>query len=136
MRNYCTININGKEIGLRFGLPAIRRVFNPSNKFTLTEMIGTQETGFITVYTSLGMANLIYSGYVNNNAVRELPDELTADDIADFVDEKILLHDTAELTRVYGVFEKSTLVESLVDQQKKRTAISQETTQSPSTGID
>lgn len=78
--NYTTITIENKEIGLKFGMYSARYL---SDKLT---------NGFCFIgdeITEIGIAHLIYSGYINNCAVKDEKPDMTFEQVVNFVESSV-----------------------------------------------
>lgn len=76
--NYTTINIENEKIGLKFGMYAARYL---SNKLT---------NGFCfdgDSITEIGISHVLYAGYLNNCAIKDIEPTLTFERVVDFVEE-------------------------------------------------
>lgn len=114
--NYTTINIENKEVGLKFGMYAARYL---SSKLT---------NGFCfegESITEIGIAYVLYAGYLNNCAIKDIKPELTFERVVDFVEECSKDADkVATLTDVIKVWTdvQFTPKESTEVTKKKRTS--------------
>lgn len=65
MNGYTQIEIGGKAIGIKFGLPALEMLVKKVNEYTsLIDEKGN--------FSSAGLAYMIYYGYLNNCMVKEV----------------------------------------------------------------
>lgn len=114
MSNYSNYVIKGKTVTLWFGLPAVRRVHEV--KFSITN-----EEGY---YNNLGVAHIIYAGYLNACMIREQAPEFVFEDFygeieAGFFtqDQDVRWRQGVDAVRIYS---ESFVVKSLLEQEKKR----------------
>lgn len=114
--NYTTINIEGQEIGLKFGM------------FSAKYLQGKLNNGFCFIgdeITEIGIAHVIYAGYLNNCAIKDIKPEITFERVVDFIEGSIKDADkVATLTDVIKVwtdvqFSKKDEVVSEVPKKKK-----------------
>lgn len=75
--NYIEIDINDKKIGLKFGMASYRYL---SEKFKDGVSFHNEQI------TELGIAHIIYCAYKNNCIVKEMPMDMTFEQIVDFVE--------------------------------------------------
>lgn len=69
MNGLATITVDGREVVLKFGLPAIRRIMEKMLVYSLSDKDGDKET-----YNDLGLSHILYAGYLNGCMMRdELP---------------------------------------------------------------
>lgn len=112
--NYTTINIEDKEIGLKFGMYAARYL---STKLTNEFCFQNDEI------TEIGISHVIYAGYLNNCAIKDIKPELTLERVVDFVEGSVKDADkVTALTNAISVWASSQLpkVEEPVDGKKKK----------------
>lgn len=124
MNGIAEITIAGQKVGLKFGLPAVRRFFEKAKEYEL------MKDG---KYTDLGLAHLLYAGYLNLCIMKDQAAKFQ------FEDFYMLLEDATEETRIEVIeavrsFEESKLIKPLADAadeaQKKKAEMSQTGTQS------
>lgn len=75
--NYTTITIENQQIGLKFGMYSARYL---ADKLT---------NGFCFVkdeITEIGIAHLVYAGYINNCAIKDEKPQITFEQVVDFVE--------------------------------------------------
>lgn len=75
--NYIKIDINGKEVGLKFGMASFRYL---SDKLVDKKVFKDGQIN------EMGASYIIYSGYWNNCIVKEIDQELSLEDIVDWVE--------------------------------------------------
>lgn len=75
MTNFIDIIIAGQQIGLRFGIPAIRRISEMEEKYPLLDYETVQKDGQPVKqpqgYNQLGIAHIFYAAYLNQALVKE-----------------------------------------------------------------
>lgn len=62
MNGLAKITIDGQEVVLKFGLPAIRRILEKMGQYALTE--GDK-------YNELGLSHILFAGYLNGCMMRD-----------------------------------------------------------------
>lgn len=129
------INISGRKVGLKFGLPAVRHFFERSATLPLINV--NNDNGQQT-YSDLGIAHILYGGYRNNQLAKDLPEQLLFEDFYNLVENEVLENGVLaeEITNAVRAFESSKSMEygsrkiqEMVEEQKKRMII-------PSNGIE
>lgn len=128
MSNYSNYVIKDKTVGVHFGLPAVRRI----NEVTFSI---TDENGY---YNNLGVAHIVYAGYLNWCMVKEMVPLLAFEDFYTEIEEGFFTQDQDDRWKqgidAVTLYSESFVVKSLLEQQKKRTLqTNQQTTQSPTT---
>ena len=78
--NYTTIEIEGKKIGLKFGMASFRYL---QNKFVTG--ISFNEN----ILTEIGFAQIIYSGYYNNCIIKDVVPEYNLEFFVDFIENNL-----------------------------------------------
>ena len=73
------MNINGKDVSLRFGMLSVEIFLGEAAKFD-----------GLSYYTSYAMAKVIYAGMVNYYEVKGLKQPLTFEEIYDYVENSML----------------------------------------------
>jgi len=73
------MNINGKDVSLRFGMLSVEIFLGEAAKFD-----------GLSYYTSYAMAKVIYAGMVNYYEVKGLKHPLTFEEIYDYVENSML----------------------------------------------
>lgn len=118
--NYIKININGKEVGLKFGMASFRYL---SDKFLDNKVF---KDGNI---NEMGAAYIIYSGYWNNCIVKEMDQELTLEDIVDWVETNLMdsefsktLAEVIDLWSKNDFFKKASQATEKPEEPKKKTS--------------
>jgi hypothetical protein len=82
MNGIAIITIQGQEVRLKFGLPAIRHYMEAS----LTTALTSGE-----VYSDHGIAVILYAGYKNACLIREEPEKFRLEDFCELVEEDYTL---------------------------------------------
>ena len=77
--NYTTITINDQKVGLKFGMASFRYL---SEKFVEGISFNNGEL------TEIGIAHLIYSGYLNNCLVKDVIPQHKFEYFSDYVEAK------------------------------------------------
>ena len=78
--NYTTIDIEGKKIGLKFGMSSFRYL---QNRFK-------DEVSFNgSTLTEIGFAQILYSGYYNNCIIKDVVPEYNFEFFVDFIENNI-----------------------------------------------
>ena len=112
--NYTTIKIGETEIGLKFGMHAARYL---SQKL---------DNGFCfdgDSITEIGIAHVVYAGYLNSCAVKDMKPGLTFEEVVDFVETSVNDADkVATLTNVIQLWTSVQFVPKETDTKKKRTS--------------
>lgn len=78
--NYTTLEINGQVTGLKFGMHSARYL---SQKL---------DNGYCfdgDSITEIGIAHVVYAGYLNNCAVKDIKATLTFEEVVDFVETSV-----------------------------------------------
>lgn len=111
--NYTKLTINDQSIGLKFGMYSARYLSDKlQNGFCFQ---GDQ-------ITEIGIAHVVYSGYLNNCAVKDEAPTLTFEQIVDFVEGSIQDKDKVEaLTSVIKVWSESQIIAQAAEDTKKKT---------------
>ena len=110
MAGYTTITVKGQEIGLRFGLPAIKRI---SDKINL--LAGTEE---ITL-NLMSMVHIIYAGYLNDCLASDKKETIPFEDFYALVEDAAIANDLTEVKRVIEVFAGSKEVKEVTIEGKE-----------------
>jgi hypothetical protein len=78
--NYTTIEIDGKKIGLKFGMASFRYL---QNRFK-------DEVSFHgSTLTEIGFAQILYSGYYNNCIIKDVVPEYNFEFFVDFIENNL-----------------------------------------------
>jgi hypothetical protein len=78
--NYTKLKLNDKEIGLKFGMVSDRY---------LSEKIPNGYCFNGDDITEIGIAHIIYGGYINNCAIKDAAPEITFEAIVDFIEASV-----------------------------------------------
>lgn len=127
MTNYLAFKMGEITVGLKFGLPAVRRISESADRYEVTDENG--------IYNTLGAAHIFYAGYLNNLLVQEKEKEATLT-LADFVDYVELAFVTREdepadwqnVLAAVRFFASSFVVAGMVEKSKKKITVNQEPT--------
>ena len=111
MAGYTTITIGGQQVGLRFGLPAIKRI---SDKINL--LSGTEE---ITL-NLMSMVHILYAGYVNDCLANDKDPNIEFKVFYDFVEEAAMNDNLGEIKRIIEVFANSKEVKDKNDPKEEK----------------
>lgn len=112
MNGYTEITLGGKQVGLRFGYPAVRWFSEDSrNNQDIYFMPGKDD------FSVEGFAKLVQCSYRNNCLVKEVQPELT---YADFI-EWTEAAEESEMQRLLQVYLDSTLVKGGEEEKKSLT---------------
>ena len=103
------MNINNKEVSLRFGMLSVEIFLGEADK----------NTG-LSYYSSLQMAKIIYAGMVNFYEVKQLPYPVTFEEIYDYVESKMMAQDDVdELIKVMEDFNNCQAIKKKADDVKQ-----------------
>lgn len=104
MNGVATITVQGKPVRLKFGLPAVKRIFE---KMADGDFIKDN------IYTYTGMAHILYAGYLNSCLLKEATPAMTFEDfytlIEDYAFDKT---NEEEITAALRSFEQSRFIKS------------------------
>lgn len=109
MESFCSININGKQVGLKFGLFAVRLI---------VDRVDTSRVG--ESYAEGDYAHILYAGYRNNCMVKEIQEELSFENFVDYIDESTVNKNVAEIVLAMRVFNDSKVVTTIAANNKKK----------------
>ena len=123
------INISGREVGLKFGLPAMRQFFEKMIDHKLVNIKSGIES-----YSDLGIAHILWAGYTNAQLAKDEPIEMTFEQFYDVVEEDVLNGQIREeILTAIKVFEES---KSMKFVAKKMQDIGEQEKKSLSNGIE
>jgi hypothetical protein len=109
--NYTKLNISGEDYGLKFGMHSARYL---SSKLDNGYCFHGDEI------TEIGISHVIYSGYLNNCAVKDVKPELTFEHVVDFVESSIGDASKVDaLTSVIKVWSESQIIKGAEEAKKK-----------------
>lgn len=111
--NRTTIEMNGQTIDLKFGLCANRIFFEKSVTHKFFDGDALNE---------VGIANLLYAGYLNDRIVKQTEPSLAFEDFNNLVDGSIITGDTKQLANAIKVWTESAFVQASIDSLKKAKA--------------
>lgn len=122
MTNSTEISIEGKVIGLWFGMPAVRKISEASNLYPVMDADGS--------YNEFGIAHILLGGYLNERMIREIPPTLELSFFVDYCEKTWISRDVddlgaanwQQLLDIVNFFSESFLVKSMIEKQKKRRA--------------
>jgi len=115
--NYIEINIGDKKIGLKFGMASYRYL---SEKFKDGISFHNDQI------TEIGIATIIYCAYKNNCIVKELPMDITFENLVDFVEantsNESFMSEMREVMKVWAEsdFIKKTQVDNVEEDEPKK----------------
>jgi hypothetical protein len=110
MAGYTTITVKGQEIGLRFGLPAIKRIETKINLLAGAEEI---------TLNMMSMVHILYAGYENECIANDKVPVIPFSDFYDLVETAALADDLSQVKRVIEVFAGSKDVKEVEGGEKK-----------------
>lgn len=120
MNGLAQITIDGQPVVLKFGMPALRRIVEKMQQYQL--ITGDQ-------YNELGISHILYAGYVNHCAMKDIPPAMEYERFYSFVEDAD--GDVVqEIVSAIRSFEDSKHVKEAFDKKK----VEKETTSEPSTG--
>lgn len=109
MNGIANITVGGQVVRLKFGLPAIRKIFEKMSEYEFIQ------DG---IYTDMGMTHILYGGYINGCMLKdELPDipfEAFYEYVEDF---KADLTNQEEAKSAIMAFEQSRFVKKAVHKE-------------------
>lgn len=114
--NYTTIEIEGKTIGLKFGMASFRYL---QNRFIDGVSFNAN------MLTEIGFAQIIYSGYYNNCIIKDVIPEYNFEYFVDFI-EKNLNNDDAikEINKVIQIWSENEFIKNansnITEETKKK----------------
>lgn len=111
--NYTTLTINDEKIGLKFGMASFR--YLSEGKFVEGKSFQNN------VITEIGIAHIIYSGYMNNCLVKEQEEQYSFEFFVDFIEfnlknEKVI----NEIKNIIDVWSKSDFIKQKSDETTKK----------------
>lgn len=115
MNGLAKITIDGREVVLKFGLPAVRRIMEKMLQYPLMQKSEENE-----IYNDLGLSHILYAGYINGCMMRdeiaELPFELFYTFIEDGADDKAI---ETHIVAAIKAFEDSKVLKNATDKLKE-----------------
>lgn len=129
MHVYNTYTIKGETVAIHFGLPAVRMIHENAAKYPIQN-----EKGY---YNNLGVAHIIYAGYLNACMIRQLVPTFEFTDFYIELEEGFFTQDQdnrwKEGINAVAIYSDSFVVKSLLEQEKKRLAKEMEEKEKPTT---
>ena len=112
MNGLAQITIDGQPVVLKFGMPALRRIVEKMQQYQL--ITGNQ-------YNELGISHILFAGYVNHCAMRDMPPVIEYERFYSFVEdaEEDVFQ---EIITAIRSFEDSKYVKETFDKKKAGTA--------------
>lgn len=115
--NYTTIEIEGKKIGLKFGMASFRYL---QNKF----VDGISFNG--DNLNEIGIANILYSGYYNNCIIKDIVPSLNFEYFVDFIENNLQNQSKIdEIRKIIELWSQNDFIknsqETVVEEAKKKT---------------
>ena len=111
--NYTTITINGEKIGLKFGMASFR--YLSEGKFIEGKSFQNN------VITEIGIAHIIYSGYMNNCIVKDIDEKYQFEYFVDFVESNIANNDfLEEIKKIIDLWSNSDFIKNQTDESSKK----------------
>ena len=102
---YTTIEINGKSIGIKFGLTAIRQIADKEAKVEFSEKYTDPKTGEITdTLSEIAIVHIIYAGYRNWCLTKDIEPSINFETVYEFVEDCIFKSDIAPLKQVIDTY--------------------------------
>lgn len=112
--NYTRIKIDDKEYGLKYGMLSARYL---ADKLQNPYCFNGEEI------TEIGIAHVVYAGYVNNCAIKDEKPDLTFERVVDFVEGSVKDADkVAALTNVVKLWVENQLTNKEPEEGKKKTS--------------
>jgi hypothetical protein len=114
--NYTTITINGEKVGLKFGMYSFR--YLSEGRFVEGLSFANNQL------TEIGIAHILYSGYINNCVVKDTKDpKYTFEDFVDFIEKNIQNEEVLiEVKKILEVWAASEFIKGKkTDTAKKKT---------------
>lgn len=107
-----TLKLENQEIGLKFGMYSARYL---STKLSNGYCFDGENL------TEIGIAHVVYSGYLNYCAVKDEPSKVTFEQIVDYVESSISDASKVDaLTSVVKVWSESQVIKSAQEETKKK----------------
>ena len=108
--NYTAITIQGKEVGLKFGMPSFRIISEKMEKLMGYDDENLNETG---------IAVVLYAGYVNNCMLKDISPELTLEHFSDYTESAIINGDAKQIQGAIDVWVNSQFMQKAVENAKE-----------------
>jgi len=111
--NYTTLTINNEKIGLKFGMASFR--YLSEGKFVEGKSFQNN------IITEIGIAHIIYSGYMNNCLVKEIDEQYSFEFFVDFVESNIKNEKVMdEIKNIINIWANSDFIKSKSDESTKK----------------
>lgn len=111
MTGLATITISDQKVGLKFGMPALRQIYEKSARHSFLAADGR--------FNELGVAHVLFAGYCNYCAMK---DEIPSLEFQSFYELVENIDDTeqgkAELRNALTAFEESKTVKNFMEKKK------------------
>lgn len=114
MNGVAQITIGGQSIALKFGLPALRRIYEKMQEYSLV-------TG--EMYNDLGFCHILYAGYLNACAMEDKPHTIAFMQFYAYVERSDEDDVAKEIIAAIRSFEDSKVVK---DTHKKKAEMNQQ----------
>lgn len=105
MNGLAQITVDGQQVVLKFGLPALRRIYEKMKEHRLVDEAEQ--------YNELGLCHILYAGYVNACAMKDKPATIPFEEFYNYVegadDEAV----KEEIISAIRIFEDSKYVKDL-----------------------
>ncbi len=101
MAGYTTITVKGQEIGLRFGLRAIKRITLRLQEVINDKLLDEDDKAVLI------LRDRIYSGYLCDCMYRDVQPLIPVEDFTEYVENAAIEKNTQELITVYKVWQES-----------------------------
>lgn len=113
MNGVAKITIDGREVALKFGLPAVRRILEKMAQYELSD------DG---IYSDLGLSHVLYAGYLNGCVMKdemaEMPFETFYNHVENLRDDET---SKEQVQAAVKAFEESRYIKPLVEKLKEET---------------
>lgn len=110
--NYTRLTIAGKDYGLKFGMYSARYLSDKlSNGYCF---VGDN-------ITEIGIAHVLYAGYLNNCAVKDEPSELTFEQIVEYIEGSLTNQEVMDaIAAAIKVWSDSQLIKAAAETETKK----------------
>lgn len=112
MNGLAQLTIDGQTVALKFGMLALRRIMRKMNEQELTEG---------NYYTELGLCHVLYAGYMNACAMKDVPADIPFETFYSFVENGDDDRIKQEIISAMRSFEESKSVKDALDKKKAMT---------------
>lgn len=111
--NYTTLTIDDEKIGIKFGMAAFR--YLSEGKFVEGKSFQNN------IITEIGIAHIIYSGYMNNCLVKEQEEQYSFEFFVDFVESNIKNQKIMdEIKNIINIWANSDFIKQKSDETTKK----------------